>query len=108
MKYNRFMKKTDCYPPVYQRKAFCFHGKPAAAANFLGFPLVFLSILLMLTGCATTLPKDVQRTPSTAFANYDTRPQQGNFLRKQRFGTPGNRVLRSSAKDGGPSRAELP
>ena len=66
------MKKADCFPPVYQRKSFCFHGKPAAADNFLGFPLVFLSILLMLTGCATTLPKNVQRTPSTAFVNYDT------------------------------------
>ncbi|MBW2478381.1 MAG: phospholipase D family protein [Deltaproteobacteria bacterium] len=44
----------------------------AAAANFLGFPLVFLSILLILTGCATTLPKDVQRTPSRAFANHET------------------------------------
>jgi putative cardiolipin synthase len=72
MKYNRLIKKTDCYSTVYQRKAFCFHVKPSAAANFLGFPLVFLSILLMLAGCATTLPKDVQRTPSTAFANYDT------------------------------------
>ena len=72
MKYNRLMKKTDCYPPVYQRKAFCFHGKPTAAANFLEFPLVFLSFLLMLTGCATTLPTDIQRTHSTAFVNYDT------------------------------------
>ncbi|MEE4605700.1 MAG: hypothetical protein V2J65_30770 [Desulfobacteraceae bacterium] len=26
----------------------------------------------MLTGCATTLPTDVQRTPSTAIVNYDT------------------------------------
>jgi putative cardiolipin synthase len=88
MKYNRLMKKADYYHPVYQRKAFCFHGKPAAAVNFLGFPLVFLSILLMLTGCATTLPKDVQRTPSTAFANYNT-TSIGRFFEEAALRHPG-------------------
>jgi hypothetical protein len=88
MKYNRLMKKTDRYPPVYHRRALCFHGKPATAANCLGFPLVFLSILLMLAGCATTLPKDVQRTPSTAFANYNT-TSIGQFFEEAALQHPG-------------------
>jgi hypothetical protein len=71
MEYNRFRKKTDCYKPVYQNNSFHSRGKPAAADNFWGFLTVFLSVLLILTGCATTLPTDVQRTPSTAFGNYN-------------------------------------
>ena len=67
---------------------FYFQGKPSAAANFLGFPLVFLSILLMLTGCATTLPRDVRRTPSTAFANYDT-TSPGKFFEEAALQHPG-------------------
>lgn len=82
MKYNRLIEKTDCDSPVYQRKAFCLHGKPAVAANFLGFALVFLTIVIMLTGCATTLPKDVQRTPSTAFADHETTPTGRLFDKK--------------------------
>ena len=88
MKYNRFVKKTNCHPPFYQRKAFCFCGKPSAAANLLGFPLVFLSILLMLAGCATTLPKDVQRTPSTAVANYKN-TSIGQFFEEAALQHPG-------------------
>jgi putative cardiolipin synthase len=71
MEYNRFRKKTYCYKPVYQNNSFHSRGKPAAAENFWGFLTVFLSVLLILTGCATTLPTDVQRTPSTAFGNYN-------------------------------------
>jgi putative cardiolipin synthase len=82
MKYNYLMKRTDRYATVYKRKAFCFPGKPGAAADFLGFLLLFLSILLMLTGCATTLPKDVQRTPSRAFADHETTPTGRLFEEK--------------------------
>jgi len=72
MYYYRFMKKTDYDRPVYRNKAFCIRGKLVTAANFWRFIPVFLVALVMLTGCATTLPTDVQRTPSTAIVNYDT------------------------------------
>ena len=72
MEHYRLMQKTYCHRPDYRHEAFCIRGRPAAAANFLGFLPVFLSVLLMLTACATTLPTDVQRTPSKAFLDYDT------------------------------------
>ena len=68
------MKKTDCYRSFYRHKTFRISGKPAVIANFWEFLLVFLLVLLMLTGCATTLPTDVERPPSTAFADYETTP----------------------------------
>jgi putative cardiolipin synthase len=88
MEYNRFRKKTDCYRPVYRNKSFRIRGKPAVATNFWGFLAVFLSVLLMLTGCATTLPTDVQRTPSTAFGNYNT-TSTGQFFEEAALGHPG-------------------
>lgn len=72
MEYYCFMNKTDGYRPVYRNKAFCIRGKLATAANFWRFIPVFLVALVMLTGCATTLPTNVQRTPSMAYVNYDT------------------------------------
>ncbi|MGD2100534.1 MAG: phospholipase D family protein, partial [Desulfobacterales bacterium] len=66
------MKKTDSYRPFYRHKTFRISGKPAVIANFWEFLLAFLLVLLILTGCATTLPTDVQRPPSTAFADYET------------------------------------
>jgi hypothetical protein len=88
MEHYRLMQRTGCYKRVYRHTAFRIRGKLATAANFLGFPLVFLSILLMLTGCATTLPKDVQRTPSTAFANYNT-TSIGQFFEEAALQHPG-------------------
>jgi len=66
------IQKTDCYRPFYRHEAFRIRGRPAAAANFLGFLPVFLSLFLLLTACAKTLPTDVQRMPSKAFLDYDT------------------------------------
>jgi putative cardiolipin synthase len=88
MEHYRLMQKTGCYKRVYRHTAFRIRGKLATAANFLGFPLVLLSIFLMLTGCATTLPTDVQRTPSTAFANYDT-TSIGQFFEEAALRHPG-------------------
>jgi putative cardiolipin synthase len=72
MYYYRFMKKTGYDRPVYRNEAFHIRGKPYAADSFWGFLLVLLAVLLMLAGCATTLPTDVQRTPSAAIVNYGT------------------------------------
>jgi len=72
MYYYRFMKKTGYDRPVYRNEAFHIRGKPYAADSFWGFLLVLLAVLLILAGCATTLPTDVQRTPSAAIVNYGT------------------------------------
>jgi len=82
------MQKTGCCKRVYRHTAFCISGKLATAANFWRFLPVFLAILVMLTGCATTLPTDVQRTPSTAFANYDT-TSIGQFFEEAALRHPG-------------------
>jgi putative cardiolipin synthase len=94
------MEKNDHCTPVYQRNAFCFHGKSAVAAIFSGFPLVLLSILLMVTGCATALPKDVQRTPSTAFADHETTPAGRLFDEKaqQHPGESGFTIIRKGRR----------
>jgi len=42
------------------------------SGNTISFISLCLSILFTLTGCATRLPTDVQRTPSAAIANYTT------------------------------------
>ena len=42
------------------------------SVNTISFISLCLSILFTLTGCATRLPTDVQRTPSAAIANHTT------------------------------------
>jgi hypothetical protein len=66
------MQKTYYYRPVDLHEAYRIRGRPAAAASFLKFVPVFLLVFLLLTACATTLPMDVQRPPSTAFLDYET------------------------------------
>ena len=88
MEYTRLRKKTACYKPVYRNKSFHLRGKPFAADTFWGFLSAVLSVLLMLTGCATTLPTDVQRTPSAAFVNYNT-TSTGQLFEEAAFEHPG-------------------
>jgi putative cardiolipin synthase len=66
------MQKNNCDRPAFGHRDFRIIAKPVGAVNFLRLLLVFFSILLMLTGCATTLPTDVQRPPSSSFADYET------------------------------------
>ena len=72
MEHYSLMKKIECYKPVDRHEAYRIRGRPAAAANFLKFLPVFLSVLLLLTACAKKLPTDVQRPPSTAILDYET------------------------------------
>ena len=88
MEHYRLMQRTDCYRPVDRHEVFRIRGRPAAAANFLEFLPVFLSVLLMLTGCAKKLPTDVQRTPSKAFLDYDT-TSIGQFFEEAEIRHPG-------------------
>jgi putative cardiolipin synthase len=66
------MQKNNYDRPAFGHQDFRITAKPVGAVNFLRLLPVFFSILLMLTGCATTLPTDVQRPPSTSFAEYET------------------------------------
>ncbi len=58
--------------PSRPQKEFLLNRKSRLADHPLGVLALCLAVLLVFTGCAATLPKDVQRTPSNAFQNYDT------------------------------------
>lgn len=58
--------------PSRPQKEFHFNSKSLLTDHPLGVLALCLAVLLVFTGCATTLPKDVQRTPSTAFEKFDT------------------------------------
>jgi putative cardiolipin synthase len=57
--------------PSRPQEGFPLNSKSPLADHLLGVLAICLAVLHVFAGCATTLPKDVQRTPSAAFKKYD-------------------------------------
>jgi hypothetical protein len=72
MEPDRSVPLSDAARPADRREALRIRRRASLYDRRAGVFLVLYAVLLMFAGCATMLPTDVQRTPSTAFADYDS------------------------------------